>query len=153
MPAEKHLAAVAQGKPELDAMQHLARMSTEQVSSFCGQCHRTRDQIVMAGRFDITDIRFQPYRLTESKCYDADDVRISCLACHDPHREVLANSSDYDSKCHSCHGGGKPNAKACPMSSKNCPSCHMPKLELPGAHHKFTDHRIRIARANEPFPG
>lgn len=152
-PAEKHLAGVSQAQPEPGAMKDLSRLSTEEVSNFCGQCHRTWDQIVMAGRFDITDIRFQPYRLTESKCYDADDARISCLACHDPHREVDANSGDYDSRCQSCHGGGKPGAKTCRVSAKNCASCHMPKLELPGAHHKFTDHRIRIVRANEVFPG
>jgi hypothetical protein len=29
----------------------------------------------------------------------------------------------------------------------------MPKLELPGAHHKFSDHRIRIVRPNEKYPG
>jgi hypothetical protein len=28
----------------------------------------------------------------------------------------------------------------------------MPKIELPGAHAKFTDHQIRIARAGDPFP-
>jgi hypothetical protein len=28
----------------------------------------------------------------------------------------------------------------------------MPKVEVPGTHFKFTDHRIRIARAGEPFP-
>jgi hypothetical protein len=28
----------------------------------------------------------------------------------------------------------------------------MPKLDLPGSHRKFTDHRIRIARAGEAYP-
>jgi hypothetical protein len=28
----------------------------------------------------------------------------------------------------------------------------MPRLDLPGAHRKFTDHWIRIAKANEPYP-
>jgi len=27
----------------------------------------------------------------------------------------------------------------------------MPKVELPGAHFKFTDHRIRIARQGEAY--
>ena len=152
-PTEKHLAALAQGKPETAPMTHLAALSTEDVSNFCGQCHRTWEQVVMAGKFDITDIRFQPYRLTESKCYDTDDPRISCLACHDPHREVDAKSVEYDSKCQACHAGGKAGARACRVSTRDCASCHMPKLELPGAHHKFTDHRIRIVRANEAFPG
>lgn len=152
-PAEKHVAALAQGKPEVAAMRHLGSLSTEEVSNFCGQCHRTWEQVVMRGRFDINNIRFQPYRLTESKCYDTDDPRISCLACHDPHREVDATSAEYDSKCQACHAGGKAGARTCRVSTKNCTSCHMPKLELPGAHHKFTDHRIRIVRGNEAFPG
>jgi hypothetical protein len=28
----------------------------------------------------------------------------------------------------------------------------MPKIELPGAHYKFADHRIRIVKPNEPYP-
>ena len=106
----------------------------------------------MLGRLDITDLRFQPYRLAGSKCYDADDPRVSCLACHDPHQEVDTHTSDYDAKCQACHDGGKPRATACKVAANNCVSCHMPKIELPGAHHKFSDHRIRIVKANEPFP-
>jgi hypothetical protein len=28
----------------------------------------------------------------------------------------------------------------------------MPKIELPGAHFNFTDHRIRIVREGAPYP-
>jgi hypothetical protein len=28
----------------------------------------------------------------------------------------------------------------------------MPRLELPGAHKKFTDHKIRVVKPNEPYP-
>jgi hypothetical protein len=28
----------------------------------------------------------------------------------------------------------------------------MPKLELPGAHYEFSDHRIRIVKPNEGYP-
>jgi formate-dependent nitrite reductase cytochrome c552 subunit len=38
------------------------------------------------------------------------------------------------------------------VAKANCVECHMPKVDLPGAHHKFTDHQIRIARAGEPYP-
>ena len=41
---------------------------------------------------------------------------------------------------------------ACPVGTKSCSTCHMPKTELPGAHIDFTDHRIRIVRKGEPFP-
>lgn len=151
--AEKHLAGMIRGDPEPAMMKDLSKLSTEQVSNFCGQCHRTWEDVAALGRLDITDIRFQPYRLTGSKCYDADDPRISCLGCHDPHHELDSNQADYDSKCRACHASGKPGARACKVATRPCASCHMPKIELPGAHHKFTDHRIRIVRANEPFPG
>jgi hypothetical protein len=28
----------------------------------------------------------------------------------------------------------------------------MPKIEIPGSHHKFSDHQIRIVRVNEKYP-
>ena len=28
----------------------------------------------------------------------------------------------------------------------------MPKFEIPGSHHRFTDHQIRIVRPNEKYP-
>jgi hypothetical protein len=28
----------------------------------------------------------------------------------------------------------------------------MPKLEIPGSHFRFTDHEIRIVKANEKYP-
>ncbi len=131
----------------------LRGFSTEQISNFCGQCHRTWAEIVMQPHPSIANIRFQPYRLTGSKCYDVDDKRISCLACHDPHHEVETKSVEYDAKCLACHAGGKPGAKPCPTAKDQCVTCHMPKLELPGAHFKFSDHRIRIVKPNETYPG
>ncbi len=127
--------------------------SAEQTSNFCGQCHRTWEEIALQNNPGIANVRFQPYRLANSKCYDPDDKRIGCLACHDPHQQIVTRSTDYDSKCQACHGGGKPSAKACPVSKSGCVACHMPRLELPGAHFKFTDHWIRIVKPNEPYPG
>jgi nitrate reductase cytochrome c-type subunit len=141
----------------------LIGLSAEQASNFCGQCHRTWAEIALQGNPSIANIRFQPYRLTGSKCYDPDDARISCLACHNPHRDFGPQPVNFDPKCLACHGSsksavGKPaspktDAKACPVAKSNCVSCHMPKLDLPGAHFKFTDHRIRIVKPNEPYPG
>ena len=151
-----HLAAMGRDRdlpvvpPGLTSLQSL---SAEQVSNFCGQCHRTWAEIAVQARPGIANVRFQPYRLTESKCYDPDDARISCLACHDPHTEARVGPVDYDAKCQACHGGGNVKAKACPASKNHCVSCHMPKIDLPGAHYRFSDHRIRIVKANEPFPG
>lgn len=127
-------------------------LAAEKISDFCGQCHRTWAEIVLQPNLGIGNVRFQPYRLAGSKCYDADDPRISCLACHDPHRELVAETSTYDGKCQACHGGGKPGAKPCRVAKSNCASCHMPKTELPGAHHRFSDHRIRIVKPNQGYP-
>lgn len=132
---------------------HLEGRSAEQVADFCGNCHRTWAQIASQGNPSIANVRFQPYRLTESQCFDPYDPRISCLACHDPHKEVDSTSADYDTKCKACHGGGKAGAKTCRVSNTNCVNCHMPKLELPGAHFRFTDHRIRVVKPGEPYPG
>jgi Cytochrome c554 and c-prime len=151
-----HLAAMARKgaqpavPPGLTSLQNL---SAEQVSNFCGQCHRTWAEIAMQARPGIANVRFQPYRLAESKCYDPDDARISCLACHDPHTEASAKPVDYDTRCQACHAGGKMKAKACTVSKSRCVSCHMPKIDLPGAHYRFSDHRIRIVKPNEPYPG
>lgn len=151
-----HLASILQTGTGADAPSQLKRLGTmtsDEAANFCGQCHRTWEEIAIQGNPSIANVRFQPYRLTGSKCYDVDDARISCLACHDPHQEVNGNAPDYDAKCMACHGGGKPGAKACKVSNEKCVTCHMPKLELPGAHFKFSDHRIRIVKPNEKYPG
>ena len=149
---DNHLEGLKRGDPKLAHMNSLRALSTEQTSNFCGQCHRTWEEIAASGRLGVLSVRFQPYRLTNSKCYDADDKRISCTACHDPHQEVNRVDAGYDGKCLACHGGGKPSARACKTAASNCVSCHMPKVEIPGSHHKFSDHEIRIVRANAPYP-
>jgi hypothetical protein len=153
---EAHLEATSGGrvKPEVPSeLPKLEVRSAEEAANFCGQCHRTWAEIAMQGNFSVADVRYQPYRLTGSKCYDPDDARISCLACHNPHTEVSDKPADYDAKCEACHAGGKAGAKRCSVSKSNCVTCHMPKIDLPGGHYQFSDHRIRIVRANEPFPG
>jgi hypothetical protein len=95
-------------------------------------------------------VRFPPYRLANSKCYDALDRRISCIACHDPHREIVTKVEPYDAKCRACHG--VKTATVCHTANSGCVRCHMPKYEIPKSHHMFSDHQIRIVRNNEPYP-
>lgn len=147
--APRHMEAVKAGDVKGATMLHLAGMSTEETSDFCGRCHRTWADIAAHGPRNIANVRFQPYRLTNSRCYDADDQRIRCTACHDPHVEVVRGAANYDSKCQACHGVSQ---KTCPVAKQDCTTCHMPKIDLPGAHRQFTDHQIRIVRAGEPFP-
>jgi hypothetical protein len=147
--ALRHMEAIKAGDVKGAAMPHLAAMTAEETSDFCGRCHRTWADIAAHGPHNLVNVRFQPYRLTNSKCYDADDKRIRCIACHDPHVEVVRGAATYDAKCQVCHGV---SVKSCPTAKKDCTTCHMPKIELPGAHRQFTDHQIRIVRAKQPYP-
>jgi hypothetical protein len=138
-------------------MKKLGALSTEDLSDFCGQCHRTWSQISTDGPRGILNVRFQPYRLANSKCYDTEDRRIRCTACHDPHSDLETTAAAYDAKCTACHSrAARPATKAltriCRVGRKDCVTCHMPKLDLPRAHDKFTDHLIRIVKPNEKYP-
>ncbi len=150
--AAGHSAAVAAGNVQAAGMTKLGRLSTEETSNFCGQCHRTWEQIAAEGPRNLNNVRFQPYRLANSKCYDAVDARIKCTACHDAHRELASEPAAYDSKCQACHADTSRKLKACQVAKSGCVTCHMPKYELPGANHLFTDHWIRVAKKNAPYP-
>jgi hypothetical protein len=172
--ADNHLQAISHAK--LDSVPpKLGRLSAEDISNFCGQCHRTWERVVQGKLFGQVNVRFQPYRLANSKCFDGSDKRISCIACHNPHEEVVRDGSFYDGKCLACHSSaakpslgmvamhlttqsntpsniGSTAMKTCPVAKANCVSCHMPKVTLPGGHMIFTDHDIRVVRQNEPYP-
>ena len=150
-PAAKHVAAVRAGNLADAKMPKLTGLAAERISELCGRCHRTWSTVALNGPRGIANVRFQPYRLTNSKCYSAADPRISCAACHNPHAPLERRAAFYDSKCTACHStqGRRPT---CPVAKSECVSCHMPKLELPGSHARFTDHQIRIARADDPYP-
>jgi hypothetical protein len=134
------------------AMPKLSSLSTEEVSDLCGGCHRTWAQVAASGMKGVLSVRFQPYRLTNSKCYDAADRRIACTSCHDPHTHTVRDAVFYDAKCAACHSAAIARARICRVAARDCVSCHMPKVELPGAHFAFTDHQIRISKKGEPFP-
>jgi hypothetical protein len=150
-PAAKHVAAIRSANATEARMAKLEALSSEEMSDLCGACHRTWSQIALNGPRGVNNVRFQPYRLTNSKCYDAADRRIGCTTCHDPHQGPVRETAFYDSKCAACHSTGE-HSKTCPVAKRDCVNCHMPKVELPGAHTRFTDHQIRIARASEPYP-
>jgi formate-dependent nitrite reductase cytochrome c552 subunit len=157
--ANAHLLDAIQGEFD-SAPPKLGKLSSEDVSTFCGQCHHTWESVLRGHLDGEVNVRFQPYRLSNSKCFDGADPRISCLACHDPHQDVVREDASYDSKCLTCHSSstrpasvaGVAGAPACPVAKQNCVSCHMPKVNLPGGHQAFTDHQIRIVRTGEPYP-
>jgi Cytochrome c554 and c-prime len=138
----------------------LTRLNSEGISNFCGQCHRTWETVVRSGWHGVMTVRFQPYRLANSRCFDGTDPRISCLACHDPHQTVVRDEASYDPKCIACHGtkgSGVPKsapagAKSCPVGTSNCASCHMPSTPLIRGRMVFHDHQIRVVKPGEAYP-
>lgn len=153
--AAAHMAAITHGSLR-NLPPDLSKLSSEDISNFCGQCHRTFTTVVRNGWRGPTNVRFQPYRLALSKCFRGTDPRISCIACHDPHVEVVRNYAYYDKKCLACHSPAMskapPYAKVCPVSKSHCVSCHMPKVTYPGGHFVYTDHYIRIVKKNAAYP-
>ena len=126
---------------------------------FCGACHGTWWDVKLSRITGTNSARSGPYRLEGSKCWGKGDPRLTCVACHDPHKQLQTDPSSYDATCLTCHLAAASAKKSadhhgapCPVSSNNCVSCHMPKVYVPEMHFHFTDHRIRIARPGDPYP-
>jgi hypothetical protein len=173
-PGARHLAAVESGNAASPHIFNPGKLNTGDLADFCGSCHRSLMQVELMHIKSIVNVRFQPYRLALSKCFDPDDRRISCLACHNPHQSLKTDPASYDSACLACHRSSsklpaplsstkhaasrgrqarQSTAPACPVAKGLCVTCHMPKYTLPGAHFEFTDHRVRIVHPKEPYPG
>lgn len=170
-PGEKHSTAKLLDPEAVAPMFDPKTLDPETLSQeFCGACHRGVDTVAMMPDLGgINNVRFQPYRLFNSRGHDPKDPYFACTACHDPHLDLSQQEAANDANCKVCHdlnatkqttrasqnantSRKEPGAKKCPVGNDRCASCHMPKVELPGAHFKFTDHRIRIGRPGEPYP-
>lgn len=163
-PGAKHVAAMKElmnGKLDTDQgnIFNSAHLSPADSVDFCGACHSTWWDVKLTGGKGVSTTRSAPYRLVMSKCWGKGDARLTCIACHDPHQQLQTNTAAYDHACLKCHVASvreKPTADhpgaACPVATKNCASCHMQKVYVPEMKDYFTDHRIRIVRAGEPFP-
>jgi len=126
---------------------------------FCGSCHGTWWDVKLTHMVGIANVRAQAYRLLSSRCWGNGDARLTCIACHNPHEPLSKEASSYDSKCLACHVAS-PTAKpdkdhpgaGCPVATKDCIICHMPKIEIPDMHTAFADHFIRVVRPGAPIP-
>jgi len=81
------------------------------------------------------------------------------MACHDLHRPLERVAASYDQRCMSCHVNSvsaKPTTDhpggPCPVARKDCVTCHMQRVQVVDIPVKFTDHQIRVIRANDPIP-
>ena len=161
-PGLRHVTAM-QTNPNQHAtgtMLNPGRLAPVDSVDFCGACHRTRVDVAieLPRHMGISAARLQPYRLERSLCWGSGgDKRITCIACHDPHKPLVRDSASYDANCLKCHAesGHEPQAvmsPACPTGTKDCVSCHMPKYQIPWVHATYTDHFIRVVRPGSGFP-
>jgi hypothetical protein len=160
-PGERHVAAARAKNLKDPLIYNPSELGALDLSQeFCAACHRGFDAVMsMDGQGGAANIRFQPYRIFNSRGHLLDDRRISCTACHDPHGPLEHDEAFYDSKCAACHlttaketRTRERNAPACPVATRGCATCHMPKVELTDMHYKFTDHWIRVAKPGAPAP-
>ena len=140
------------------------------INTQCAQCHivGSRAEIELEPDNPIY-VRSSGATLTFSRCYTASEGGLSCLTCHNAHRDAEKSAAFYESKCLSCHSQQKsaPSAKtsdgrhtAAPTSgrrkscsvnpAKDCLDCHMPKIPVPVLHTLMTDHYIRIHEKTKP---
>src|SRR5262249_60862091 len=93
----------------------------------------------------------QPARLGSGRGWGEGAARVTCAACHDPHRPLVREAAAYDARCLACHAAGRKTAKGraargCRVAKESCTSCHMPKYEVPEMRFEFTDHLIRVVK-------
>ena len=156
-PGGQHIAAVKEGESPAKSIYNPKLLGGDELTQhFCAACHRSAEEFSLLHSLGINNVRFQPYRIFQSKCY-SDDRKISCTACHNPHESLREEAAYYDKRCLECHSLRDKTAKAgegksCPVADKDCTSCHMPKIEIKAAHFKFTDHNIRVVKLGEEYP-
>jgi hypothetical protein len=162
-PGAKHVAlerAGTRGQAGIfDPIFNPGRLSAADESNFCGQCHTTAAAMRARNAKGTGSVISEPYRLETSRCWNPDDRRIRCTACHDPHAPIVRNAAAYDGKCQACHSSSTAKTShdrraiaTCPVGKHGCVECHMQRVSAPDTPIRYADHRIRIAKADTPFP-
>ncbi len=135
------------------------------IVALCAGCHSPRDKDFKLSPGSPDSVRFQGTTLTWSRCYTESGDNLSCVTCHNPHKNADKRREVYERRCLECHGpsnsvppgsdakrgkGARTAASSCPVEpAHNCIECHMPKVTTPVAHAQFTDHFIRVHRPDD----
>jgi hypothetical protein len=128
-PGKDHIQAVKAGSRDL----RMARLSNERERAtveLCGSCHRTQatggDPHSPTTQGQLP--RLQGPALALSRCFKESGGKLTCLTCHDPHRDSTAiTRAEYNADCVRCHGGASPSQPQCPRApTGDCVNCHMP---------------------------
>ncbi len=166
-PSGNHVRAIALDLNDL-AIARPRFASAGQINRLCATCHDSDDPGI--SRDEPRFVRFHTTTLVESRCYTESAGGLSCLTCHDPHRNAETSAAHYESRCLACHAAGDekqnnpaasrwtgratpPDGKRrlpCPVNaSTGCINCHMPPVKNVAPHTEFTDHQIRVHRSKD----
>jgi hypothetical protein len=158
-PGGHHLQAIDRQFPDL-AIARPKLASAAQIVSLCGQCHKAPES---ASPAKASYIRFQAPTFVQSRCY-TEAGTMSCVTCHNPHRDASRDPAHYEAICLQCHptpgsslkSSGEKQAQVmswapCPTGARrDCLGCHMRKVAEAVPRTIFTDHHIRIQKVTDP---
>jgi tetratricopeptide (TPR) repeat protein len=157
-PGANHVVAAEADLPD-KAIVAVRAGGGEIVSHQCRDCHIVGDlSEIRKSPADPRWVRSPSATMTFSRCYTETGGALSCLTCHDPHRDSERSPAFYESKCLSCHAGTSRDTAGtrgenrdattggvCPVNAaSDCLKCHMPKVPMPVLHTSLTDHYIRV---------
>jgi len=156
-PGGNHIAAVEADLADR-AIVSAGPGSGEAATGQCRDCHIVGDATEIANRREESIwVRSPGITMTFSRCYTESPGALSCLTCHEPHRDSERSASFYEQKCITCHltagspsgTSPKPDSRGivCKVNpTRDCLKCHMPKVPMPLLHTSLTDHYIRVHR-------
>lgn len=165
-PGAAHIAARSRGP-----IVNPARLGPRLAEDICMQCHEGGDaRVLLPGRqygdfrpgtplvrtvaiFALPrdarngDLLQHHTAMKLSRCFRESGGKLSCLSCHDPHRQPDAATAPayFRARCLRCHteSSCRLATAARRESGDNCIGCHMPKRDVAQVSHSaLTNHRI-----------